>query len=262
MVGHVGATSLAAAGLALVIFNVLLLFGIGVSFAITPLVASAQGANDTTRITEVLRHGLVINFITSLLLVGVVSVGKDLLYHLGQSETVVSLSIPYLRIAEEHTGGHADMWNGVTKAIAVLMPTDGNEAHGVVRFEQMPNGVQVTADVAGLAPGTRHGFHVHEKGDCSTTDGSSAGGHYSPEGHPHGLPDTDGPRHAGDMGNLVAGPDGVAHLEQLLTGATVAGMNAPLLGRGVIVHAERDNGGQPTGNAGARSACGVIGVTD
>src|SRR5690349_2228017 len=84
MVGHVGATELAAAGLATVAFNVLLLFGIGVSYAITPLVAEADGKKDDRSIIETLRHGMVINVINALLLAGVVYVGKRVLYHIGQ----------------------------------------------------------------------------------------------------------------------------------------------------------------------------------
>lgn len=98
MVGHVGAVSLAAAGLALVVFNVLLLYGIGVSFAITPLVATAHGEGNNSRIASVLRHGLVINVVNGLLLVGVVSAGKFALYHLNQPPEVVALAIPYLSI--------------------------------------------------------------------------------------------------------------------------------------------------------------------
>jgi MATE family, multidrug efflux pump len=98
MVGHVDALSLAAAGLATVVFNVLLLFGIGVSFAITPLVASAHGEGDELRITAILRHGLIINFLNSLFLVAVVSIGKNLLHHLSQPPEVVALAIPYLSI--------------------------------------------------------------------------------------------------------------------------------------------------------------------
>lgn len=98
MVGHVGATSLAAASLGNVVFNILLLFGIGVSFAITPLVASAEGEHDPHKIGEVLKHGLVICVVNSLILIGVVFVGKNILYHIDQPVEVVDLSIPYLSI--------------------------------------------------------------------------------------------------------------------------------------------------------------------
>ncbi len=98
MVGHLGARELAAAGLANVVFNVLLLFGIGVSYAITPLVAKADGEKDVTGINETLRHGLVINLVTSFVLCAIVYFGKNILYHIDQPEEVVALSIPYLEI--------------------------------------------------------------------------------------------------------------------------------------------------------------------
>jgi MATE family multidrug resistance protein len=98
MVGHLNAQSLAAAGLATVVFNVFLLFGIGVSYAITPLVAEAFGASDRNTISETLRHGLVINFVNGLVLILVVSVGQNLLYHIDQPKEVVELAIPFLNI--------------------------------------------------------------------------------------------------------------------------------------------------------------------
>ena len=98
MVGHVSATSLAAAGLALVVFNVMMLFGIGVSYAITPLVAVADGAGNKKEIVETLRHGLVINLCNSIFLVVLVSSGKYLLNYIDQPPEVVTLALPYLSI--------------------------------------------------------------------------------------------------------------------------------------------------------------------
>ena len=98
MVGHLGAESLAAVGLATVVFNVFLLFGIGVSYGITPLVAIASGEQDDAQIASTLRHGLVVNFINACVLIAVVSVGKNLLYHIGQPPEVVGLAIPFLNI--------------------------------------------------------------------------------------------------------------------------------------------------------------------
>jgi multidrug resistance protein, MATE family len=97
-VGHVNAISLAAAGLATVVFNVLLLFGIGVSYAITPLVAAAHGEKDQKGIVDVVKHGLIINVVNSLFLVILVLIGKNLLYRIDQPPEVVALSIPFLRI--------------------------------------------------------------------------------------------------------------------------------------------------------------------
>lgn len=98
MVGHIGSTELAAAGLANVAFNVLMLFGIGVSYAITPLVAQADGSKDFAASAEVLRHGLVLNICNALILCCVAFFGKYILYYIGQPIEVVELSIPYLEI--------------------------------------------------------------------------------------------------------------------------------------------------------------------
>lgn len=98
MVGHLNAESLAAAGLAVVVFNVFMLFGIGVSYAITPLVAAAHGEQNNNAITETLRHGLIINVINAAILIGVVEIGKHLLYHINQPPEVVERAIPFLSI--------------------------------------------------------------------------------------------------------------------------------------------------------------------
>lgn len=143
-------------------------------------------------------------------------------------------------------------------AIAQVQPTEGNEVSGTVAFAQTDAGVTVTIDLTGLPPSSTHGFHVHETGDCSAPDGTSAGGHYNPGGHDHALPETD-PRHAGDMGNLEADENGEVHVERTFATFSVDAEDPPpVVGRAVIVHADEDDGGQPTGNAGARVACGVI----
>lgn len=145
-----------------------------------------------------------------------------------------------------------------TKAVAVLHPTEGNSVKGTVTFTQMGESVKVQAHLSGLKPGT-HGFHVHEFGDCSAGDGTSAGGHFNPASMPHGAP-TDKQRHAGDLGNIVAGEDGAAHVEVTDSVLRLNG-DGSIIGRGVIVHAAADDlKTQPTGNAGGRQACGVIGI--
>ncbi|HVO72495.1 MAG TPA: superoxide dismutase family protein [Ignavibacteriaceae bacterium] len=144
----------------------------------------------------------------------------------------------------------------VTRAYADLKPTKGNNVKGKVTFTKQRNGIKVTADVEGLKPG-KHGFHIHETGDCSAPDGSSAGGHFNPGHMNHGAP-TDSVRHAGDLGNLEAGKNGKAHLEWIDTMISFEGMNS-IIGKAVIVHEKVDDyKTQPTGNAGARLACGVI----
>ena len=148
--------------------------------------------------------------------------------------------------------------NAPTAAIAVLHPTEGNDVHGVVTFTKVADGVKVSADVRGLTPG-KHGFHIHQYGDCSAPDGTSAGGHFSPMNMKHGAP-TDQERHEGDMGNIVADSTGVATLDWVDSRLSFSGPNS-IIGRGVIVHAgEDDLKSQPTGAAGARVACGVIGI--
>ncbi len=142
-------------------------------------------------------------------------------------------------------------------AEAVLKPTQGSSVAGMVSFRQEGDAVVVTAQISGLTPGA-HGFHIHEKGDCTAPDATSAGGHFNPTGKPHGHPDH-ADHHSGDMPALVADASGVARLTARLSGLSVGGGTGGILGRGVIVHAAPDDfKTQPTGNSGARVACGVI----
>lgn len=144
----------------------------------------------------------------------------------------------------------------VSEASATLQPTEGSTVNGIVRFTQEEDGVLIKADLTGLTPG-KHGFHIHENGDCSAADATSAGGHFNPADKDHGAPDVDD-RHAGDFGNVEADKDGNATYERL---DKVAALNGPdtIVGRAVIVHdGEDDLKTQPTGDAGSRGACGVI----
>lgn len=144
----------------------------------------------------------------------------------------------------------------VEKAVVKLSPTKGNNAHGTVTFIAAEGGMHIIANVEGLTPG-KHGFHIHENGDCSAPDGSSAGAHFNPTKHKHGAPDSQD-RHVGDLGNLEANENGVAHYDRVdgvlkFTGET------SILNRSVVVHADADDyKTQPTGNSGGRVACGVI----
>jgi Cu-Zn family superoxide dismutase len=142
-------------------------------------------------------------------------------------------------------------------AVAVLQPTKGNTAGGKVTFVQKVDKVYVVAEVSGLSPGG-HGLHVHEKGDCSADDGMSAGGHFNPTGKPHGNP-AEPDHHAGDMPMLMADASGDAKLTAELSVITVGGGATDVIGKSVIVHKDPDDyKTQPTGNSGARVACGVI----
>ena len=141
-------------------------------------------------------------------------------------------------------------------ATAKLEPTKGSTTTGTVTFAQRMGKVVVTADVRGLTPG-EHGFHMHEKGDCSSGDGMSTGGHWNPDSTPHGPQAA--PHHAGDMPSLVADASGNAKANFSLDGVTVAPGPKSVVGRGLIVHKDPDDfKTQPTGNAGARVACAVI----
>jgi Cu-Zn family superoxide dismutase len=144
------------------------------------------------------------------------------------------------------------------KAIAVLHPTEGNKITGTVTFTEVADGVQVQADFTGLSPG-EHGFHVHEFGDCSAADASSAGAHFNPTSQPHGAPDA-AARHVGDMGNVEADASGAAKLNYLDHNMSLANDQRSIIGRSVVVHAKADDlKSQPAGDSGARVACGVIG---
>ena len=119
--------------------------------------------------------------------------------------------------------------------------------------------VHITGQVTGLEAGGEHGFHVHEFGDCSAADGTSAGGHFNPDASDHGRAGQ-GEHHVGDSDNLMANDEGVAEVDRQLHGATIGdGAATDIVGKGVIVHAGADDYvSQPTGDAGDRLACGVI----
>jgi Cu-Zn family superoxide dismutase len=151
--------------------------------------------------------------------------------------------------------GKMSMGN-VEKAICILYPTQGNNVSGTITFTQTEKGVRVVANLQGLSKG-KHGFHIHEFGDCNSADAMSAGGHYNPEGKSHGAP-MDMSRHMGDMGNIEADESGKAHLEYTDAVIKLNGPNS-IVGKSVIVHKGADDlKSQPSGNAGPRVACGVI----
>ena len=143
-------------------------------------------------------------------------------------------------------------------AVAALEPTRGSTASGTVWFAPQGDGVVVVSgEVRGLAPNSEHGFHVHEKGDCSSGDGMSAGGHFNPTAQPHGP--QAGPHHVGDLPSIVADAAGVARFRARIAATVLTGTAGDLGGKGLIVHANADDySTQPTGNSGGRIACGVI----
>lgn len=143
-------------------------------------------------------------------------------------------------------------------ATASLEPTKGSKASGQARFEQADGKVHLRLTAQGLNPNREHGFHIHEVGDCSSGDGMSTKGHFNPTGKPHGNPSA-AEHHAGDLPALKADNDGRARLDVELSGITLAPGPTSIVGRGLIIHADPDDyTTQPTGNSGARLACGVI----
>ena len=142
-------------------------------------------------------------------------------------------------------------------ATATIAPTAGNTAKGTVTFAQKGDKVSVTAHLSGLTPGG-HGFHLHEKGDCTAADATSAGGHFNPGGKPHGAPDA-AEHHAGDLPMLQADASGNASLSVDVSGLSIGGGAGDVLGKSVVVHKDVDDyKTQPAGNSGARIGCGVI----
>jgi Cu-Zn family superoxide dismutase len=144
-----------------------------------------------------------------------------------------------------------------TKLVAKLSPSSGSKVTGTVTFTSDADGAKVVVDVTGLTPG-KHGLHIHEKGDCSAPDASSAGAHFNPTHSHHGGPTTPPERHAGDFGNVVADASGKVHVELKDKNLKLSGPDS-IAGKSVVVHEKEDDlKTDPSGNSGARIACGVI----
>jgi Cu-Zn family superoxide dismutase len=169
---------------------------------------------------------------------------------------LLALALPFVLLAarEEAQDG------GPKKAIAVVHAFGDGQVKGVIHFTQTEDGVEITGEVTGLGPGM-HGFHIHEFGDCSAPHAECAGGHFNPEKKKHGGPDA-AERHVGDLGNIRADESGkaVIHMKDKLI--SLSGRHS-IIGRGVIIHAMADDlKSDPAGNAGARIACGVVGIAN
>lgn len=174
---------------------------------------------------------------------------------LGMAFLLAAASAPWI-----DAGGDQAKKAAPDSAVAVLHPTSKGKAHGTVLFKQKDGHVHITGVVEGLTPGL-HGFHVHEYGDCSADDASSAGGHFNPTGMPHGGP-KDKKHHVGDLGNIQANEQGRATIDMKVNDLLLSGPHS-IIGRGLIVHAKADDlKSQPSGDAGDRVACGVIGVAN
>jgi Cu-Zn family superoxide dismutase len=143
----------------------------------------------------------------------------------------------------------------MTKATCKLESKSGSQVTGTVTFSKVGDDVQVVGDITGLTPG-KHGFHIHEKGDCSAPDAASAGAHFNPTQKHHGGPMT-AEHHTGDFGNIEADASGKAHVDwkgkMSLSGAD------SIIGKSLVVHEKEDDlKTDPSGNSGARQACGAI----
>lgn len=144
-------------------------------------------------------------------------------------------------------------------ATVSLQPTSGSVVSGVIDLVAQDGGIQLSGRIAGLTSDAEHGFHVHETGDCSAPDASSAGGHFNPGGEPHGRHGA-APHHAGDLPSVVANAQGEADLNLVIPGLEIgSGGPRDVIGRALVVHAQRDDfTTQPDGAAGSRIGCGVI----
>ena len=141
-------------------------------------------------------------------------------------------------------------------AVATLTPSATSGVTGIVLFSGGSTSVDVHVIASGLQPGSIHAFHVHENGTCASADFMTAGGHFNPTHKPHGPQDK--PHHAGDMPSLLADPSGKIDTRFTLEGVTLGGVDG-FVGHAVVLHASADNfDAQPSGNSGARIACGVI----
>ena len=142
-------------------------------------------------------------------------------------------------------------------AVANVQQLSASGVTGTVTFARRGTQITVTLDLRGLRPGG-HGLHIHERGDCSAADGSSAGGHFNPTNMQHGNP-ASGPHHAGDLPMITADRNGRARLTTRISGVTLDQGDNAIIGRAVVVHADPDDyTTQPAGNSGTRIACGVI----
>jgi len=142
------------------------------------------------------------------------------------------------------------------KASAAIEGRSGSKLTGSAEFMMHGGMMMVTVTVKDAAPGV-HAVHIHEKGDCSAPDATSAGGHFNPGGHQHGAPDAK-EHHAGDLGNMTVGADGTGSIMVHSGDLSLEGPNS-VVGHAIIIHEKSDDFvTQPTGNAGGRIGCGVI----
>ena len=140
-----------------------------------------------------------------------------------------------------------------------LTPTQGTSASGTLTLAAEGESVRVTGTLQGLSPNSEFGFHIHEKGDCSAPDASSAGAHFNPGNSQHGNPQGE-IHHAGDMLNAKSDAQGMAMVDAVASNVSLTGGQPnDVHGKAIVLHEKADDyATQPSGNSGARIACGVI----
>jgi len=168
---------------------------------------------------------------------------------------LLALAAPIVLLGAKEEQAKLD---GPTKAVAVVHGFGESHVRGVVHFSATGDGVQISGEISGLTPG-KHGFHIHEFGDCSSADPKCHGGHFNPDKKKHGGPDSE-ERHVGDLGNITADDSGKAVISMMDKQIALSGPHS-IIGRAVIIHGGADDlKSDPAGNAGPRLAGGVVGI--
>ena len=172
----------------------------------------------------------------------------------------MNMRLPVLATATLMLAACASTPMGDSAATATLSARSGSNVAGALQVMPMGDGVHVMGVISGLSANQTHAFHIHEKGDCSAADASSAGGHFNPTSQPHGNAQGGGAHHLGDQANLQADAGGTAKVNAHFSGVTLGDGGAnDVMGKAIVVHADADDyTSQPSGNAGGRIACGVI----
>lgn len=167
---------------------------------------------------------------------------------------------------KDHQHGEKKSDGAVKMAVAKVNPSKASatqpasgQAKGEITFRQTGDKVHIGGEISGLKSNAKHAIHIHEKGDLSAPDLSSAGAHYNPEKHPHGAPATQGSVHAGDLGNLQTDESGKAKMDLTVDNITLGGEKNDVIGKSIIIHAKVDDlKSQPSGAAGDRIGGGII----
>ncbi len=174
--------------------------------------------------------------------------------------TGISLTLVSCERAQQHTGVMSTPM--AKQAIATIGPASDSSVTGMAIFTQNGDQITLTIEIQNASPGI-HAVHIHESGDCSSPDGTSAGGHWNPTGVAHGKWG-EGEFHLGDIGNITVGEDGTGSIELTTDLWEIGtGSDVDVVGRGIIVHAGADDfTSQPSGDAGARIGCGAIALAE